>query len=208
VAPARRGRVAVRLSPPLASRLLLPAPRRAALPAGRLRLSASGSCRGDEDQEERKRSASGNAAGGSGKPPGLDASPLAAVSIITRIWGDRPQHDGPINYAQFMEYLQNKRVLRLLIYDGGKNAIGAPPPPRASRQLAALCGAGSETLLARAALAKWNSLRRGTRHAALRRARRAARAAAAPCATRVRCPAPHRSGALTAAAPLFWPPCS
>ena len=64
-------------------------------------------------------------------------SPLAAVSIITRIWGDRPQNDGPINYAQFMEYLQNKRVLRLLIYDGGKNAIGAPPPRVPHRAAAA-----------------------------------------------------------------------
>jgi hypothetical protein len=48
-------------------------------------------------------------------------------SLVTRIWGDRPQHDGPINYAQFLEYLVNKRVLRLLIYDHGKNAIGATP---------------------------------------------------------------------------------
>jgi hypothetical protein len=132
---ARRGPVAVRLSPPLASRLLLPTRRRAALPAARLRASASGSCSSDEDQEEeRSRSDSGSAAGGSGSAPASNSAPLAAVSLITRIWGDRPQNDGPINYAQFMEYLQNKRVLRLLIYDGGKNAIGAPRRCTASRQ--------------------------------------------------------------------------
>ena len=114
-----------------------------AAPAGRVRLSASGSCTGgDEDQEaERDRSDSGADAGGSGKPSVSKGSPLAAVSIITRIWGDRPQNDGPINYAQFMEYLQNKRVLRLLIYDGGKNAIGAPP---AARRAASASSLGAE----------------------------------------------------------------
>ena len=80
-----------------------------------------------EDREDARRRLSGgrNGAGAAASgSPGL-AGPLACSSLVTRIWGDRPQHDGPINYAQFLEYLVNKRVLRLLIYDHGKNAIGA-----------------------------------------------------------------------------------
>lgn len=74
----------------------------------------------DGGEEQRRRGVSRDGTGGAG---GLGA--LGSANIITRIWGDRPQNDGPINYAQFLEYLVNKRVLRLLIYDHGKTAIGA-----------------------------------------------------------------------------------
>ena len=83
---------------------------------------------GSWDDDARRRTASEASSGalvsstGSGR-----LGPLVCGSLVTRIWGDRPQHDGPINYAQFLEYLVNKRVLRLLIYDHGKNAIGATP---------------------------------------------------------------------------------
>ena len=49
----------------------------------------------------------------------------AVLTCTRRVWCDRPQTDGPLNYAQMLEYLANKRVLRLLIYDDGKTAIGA-----------------------------------------------------------------------------------
>lgn len=59
-----------------------------------------------------------------GTPAGFGGA-LAQSSLVSRIFGDRPSTDGEINFAQMMEYLVNKRVLRLLIYDSGKTAIGA-----------------------------------------------------------------------------------
>lgn len=88
-----------------------------------------------EDETRRRRDASessggstigGNIGGGNPLASGLQ---LAAGGIITKVWGDRPPTDGPLNYAQMLEYLANKRVLRLMIYDEGKNAIGARRSP-------------------------------------------------------------------------------
>jgi len=116
------GRLAVRASRASCARRSarppLPAPQRA---AGLCRSSQSQSSdeAGTSETARRRRAADG------GAPAGLlGSAPLASASLITRIWGDRPQNDGPINYAQFMEYLVNKRVLRMLIYDNGKTAIG------------------------------------------------------------------------------------
>ena len=72
--------------------------------------------------DERRRTPGGGS-GAAGALGGMQGG----AGLIATIWGDRPQTDGPLNYAQMLEYLQNKRVLRLLIYDEGKNAIGALP---------------------------------------------------------------------------------
>jgi hypothetical protein len=137
--PWRHGRVLAAAPPrPLCRRLLpaLPLPRRCRQPVrcgSRLRGSAA-----DAPDDERRRNGGRDAAGGgAGGADGLGAlgGPLASASLVSRIWGDRPQNDGPINYAQFMEYLVNKRVLRLLIYDNGKTAIGAWRAERCARAL-------------------------------------------------------------------------
>jgi hypothetical protein len=125
--PWRAGCAAARLQAALGRRLLPPPrlPRRGcqAVRCGGRQPEGCG------DAAERRRGGrsgdAGAAAGAGGAGLGTLGAPLASAGLISRIWGDRPQNDGPINYAQFMEYLVNKRVLRLLIYDNGKNAIGA-----------------------------------------------------------------------------------
>jgi hypothetical protein len=138
-APWRHGRAFARLQTPgrqAASPLLLP--RRG---AQGVRCGARLPGAGTADEAERRRDGAGRdaagLAGASGSGLGGLGAPLASASIASRIWGDRPQNDGPINYAQFMEYLVNKRVLRLLIYDNGKTAIGAPARQAPSQALRA-----------------------------------------------------------------------
>ena len=94
--------------------------------SGASSVEASDGGRGSGEDESRRRTLAEAVPGASAAGAGR-LGPLVCSSLVTRIWGDRPQHDGPINYAQFLEYLVNKRVLRLLIYDHGKNAIGATP---------------------------------------------------------------------------------
>jgi len=45
------------------------------------------------------------------------------VSVIKRLISPKPVAERAINYAQMLEHMQNKRVVRLLIYDDGKEAI-------------------------------------------------------------------------------------
>lgn len=101
-------------------------------PARLLRARAeTGETPAAEDDSRRRRESSqtsgtlgigGNAGSSNPLASGLQ---LASGGLISKIWGDRPPTDGPLNYAQMLEYLANKRVLRLMIYDEGKNAIGA-----------------------------------------------------------------------------------
>eukprot|EP00238_Polyblepharides_amylifera_P001098 CAMPEP_0196573372 /NCGR_PEP_ID=MMETSP1081-20130531/3272_1 /TAXON_ID=36882 /ORGANISM="Pyramimonas amylifera, Strain CCMP720" /LENGTH=767 /DNA_ID=CAMNT_0041891047 /DNA_START=162 /DNA_END=2465 /DNA_ORIENTATION=- len=61
---------------------------------------------------------------GEGEPPPpvkAKESPLSA--IVRRITNAKPQSEMQISYAQMLEYLQNKRVVRLAIFDDGKEAI-------------------------------------------------------------------------------------
>jgi hypothetical protein len=125
--PWRHGRVLAAAPPrPLCRRALqaLPLPRRGRQPV-RCGSRLPGGAADAPDEQSRRRDGGRDADAGGAGGLGALGGPLASASIVSRIWGDRPQNDGPINYAQFMEYLVNKRVTRLLIYDNGKTAIGA-----------------------------------------------------------------------------------
>lgn len=96
----------------------------------RARAESGDSPAADEDSQRRRDAAKSSGVDGigdigGGGSPLLSGLQVAGGGIIQKIWGDRPPTDGPLNYAQMLEYLANKRVLRLMIYDEGKNAIGA-----------------------------------------------------------------------------------
>ena len=96
---------------------------------GRIAAARASGCVSSDDGSQ-PASVERRKAGGGGGEAGLGAAGgvQLGAGLLQTIWGDRPQTDGPLNYAQMLEYLQNKRVLRLMIYDGGKNAIGANCP--------------------------------------------------------------------------------
>lgn len=118
---------------PAAPPPLQPSRCRRRLPRSALRAAAAArpSAPPDEEDDGSSPAQPGDDASLAGGRPGPASrlGTLAAQSgLLTRVFGDRPSTDGDINFAQMMEYLANKRVLRLLIYDSGKTAIGARAP--------------------------------------------------------------------------------
>lgn len=47
---------------------------------------------------------------------------------VKRLLNPKPVAEKQITYAQMLEYLTTKRVVRLAVYDDGLEAIGASPP--------------------------------------------------------------------------------
>lgn len=47
--------------------------------------------------------------------------------LVKRLLNPKPVPEKEITYAQMLEYLQTKRVVRLAVYDDGLEAIGTPP---------------------------------------------------------------------------------
>ena len=58
------------------------------------------------------------------------AQAASGLGIVQWLFSTRPQTDATLTYAQMLEYLQNKRATRLLVYDDGKKATSvllSPP---------------------------------------------------------------------------------
>eukprot|EP00976_Prorocentrum_cordatum_P016054 322328-Prorocentrum_minimum.AAC.5 len=55
------------------------------------------------------------------------------VDSVRRFLNAKPKAEAPISYAQLLEHLQNKRVVRLSIHDHGKEAIGTFLRPNSQR---------------------------------------------------------------------------
>lgn len=58
---------------------------------------------------------------------GVSVQAAGGLGIVQWLFSTRPQVDATLTYAQMLEYLQNKRATRLLIYDDGKKAISTSP---------------------------------------------------------------------------------
>lgn len=58
------------------------------------------------------------------KPETALARATPVRDAVRKLLNAKPKPEAPISYAQLLEYLQNKRIVRLSIHDHGKEAIG------------------------------------------------------------------------------------